>query len=135
MKTIKELNSEIHNLENQVSMLETKLKDSIYNAMIKVASEDKAQRKISDKLSIIKSSDLISSPWNPQYFNWEEAVECIYDYLENKKPSMWIDYLQGLLDKSKDKRIVNISKKSGSRVLNVPVQYKLIEEIIKEISK
>lgn len=139
MKTIAELNNELNKLQQQKIELETQLKDAIYAAMIKAANSDKAPKKLSNNFLVVQASDLFGNTWNPEFYNWEEAAECIYAYLENKDPNKWIDYLKDKMSESKDKHTIVIEKRSyGNRTYRVPVPYKLVEEIIyiiNEISK
>lgn len=136
MKTIAELKDEIERLKAQTDELQTKLRESIYNAMLKVSRESEtARKKVGDKMFTVKHSDMIGNVWNPEFYDWEQAAECVYKYLEHKDADKWIDILKEKLEESKDKTNVVFDMQLGVRRLRIPINYKFIELIIEEISK
>lgn len=136
MKSIKEIQQEIANLEKQRSELENKLSQAIMSALSSVAQE-RPMHRISKHCYIINYSDLIGNPWNFEFYDWEASVKVCLDYLKDKSPVSWVDLLtKKLQEKSSGpvefKRITSFC---GIRsTTTIPVSRVFLEKVIEELN-
>lgn len=135
MKSIKEIKQEIDALKKQQEELEERIKEIIYNAMIKIASSQ-VKNRISDHMSVISSKDFYGKPWTMSYHDYEESARAVYGYLQSIRPVKWLETLQERLDVTKRTRRnwveFNVGPSYSKR--NVKVSIEFIEAVIAEIN-
>ncbi len=94
---MKKYKDKVDLLKQQISQIETKLREQIYNAINETAQEQKIN-KISNSIFIVKFSDLSGKPWNAGFNNWQESAKILIKKLENKNALNLYDYIVSLYE-------------------------------------
>ena len=137
-KSIKQIEQELCNLEQEKKKLEDKLTDAISSAMLKVTQDNPMQR-ISKHCFVIHLSDMIGNPWNPEFYDWEKAIIIILKFLKPKPVREWACALNEKLEHTpKNKPVVFEYRRKSYGVMHsekIPVSRIFVEQIIEELNK
>lgn len=137
-KSIKQIEQELCNLEQEKEKLESKLVDAISSAMLKVAQKKTMQR-INKHCFVICFSDMIGNPWNLEFYDWEKSIMIILKFLNPKPAREWVCALNGKLeDTPKNQPVVFEYRRQSHGVMyseKIPVSRIFIEQIIEELNQ
>lgn len=138
-KSIKEIEKEIQALSEQKSVMELTLITAIHEAMVEVAKTKPIQR-LGNNFFIIRLSDLVGNPWNPEFYDWERSAQIIVKFLTNKPVEKWRELLENKLSERKNKLspVVFEFRRRGNFgttiTENIPVSAEFISKIIEKLS-
>ncbi len=96
-KSIKQIEQELLHLEQEKNKLEKILIDAISSAMLNVA-QNKPMQRISKHCFVIRLSDMVGNPWNPEFYDWEKSISIILKFLRPKPAKEWVCSLVAKLD-------------------------------------
>ena len=118
-------------------MLEAELVKAITEAINEVGKENPHNiRRVSKNIFIINSSELLGSPWNPSYYDWEASGKVVIEYLQGKDVKKWKSLLQNKLNNTQGK-IIEFEKKiyyNGYVYTNkTPIERIFIEKIVSKL--
>lgn len=137
-KSIKQIEQELCNLEQEKEKLECKLVEAISSAMLKVAQKKLMQR-ISKHCFVIHLSDMVGNPWNPDFYDWEKSISIILKFLKPKPIKEWVCSLASKLESTpKNQSVVFEYRKQCFGVMyseKIPVSRIFIEQIIQELNQ
>lgn len=137
-KSIKQIEQELVLLEQKKSEMENALVEAISSAMLKVA-KNKPMQRISKHCFVIRFSDMISNPWNPEFYDWEKSITIILKFLKSKPAREWVGALNAKLEStSENQPIVFEYRRQSFGVMyseKIPVSGIFIEQIINELNK
>lgn len=137
-KSIKQIEQEILLLEQKKNKMENVLADAISSAMLKVAQK-KPIKRISQHCFVTRFSDMIGSPWNPEFYDWEKSIAIILKFLKPKPAREWSSSLKVKLENTaKDQPVVFEYRKQSFGVMyseKIPISRIFIEQIIKELNQ
>lgn len=137
-KSIKQIEQELFNLEQEKNRLEKTLMDAIISAMFKVA-QNKPVARISKHCFVVHLSDMVGNPWNPEFYDWKKSTGIILKFLKPKPITEWVCALSAKLENTpKNQPVVFEYRKQSSGMIyseKVPVPRTFIEQIIKELNK
>ena len=94
---MKKYKDKVDLLKQQISQIETKLREQIYNAINETAQEQ-TLNKISNSFFVVKFSDLCGKPWSAGFNNWQESAKILTKKLENKNALNIYDYIVSLYE-------------------------------------
>jgi hypothetical protein len=94
---MKKYKNKVDLLKQQITKIETELREQIYNAINEIAQEQ-TLNKISNSIFIVKFSDLCGKPWSAGFNNWQESAKILTKKLENKNALDIYDYLLSLYE-------------------------------------
>lgn len=94
---MKKYKDKVDLLKQQITKIETQLREQIYNAINETAQEQ-TLNKISNSIFIVKFSDLCGKPWSAGFNSWEESAKILTKKLENKNALDIYDYLLSLYE-------------------------------------
>lgn len=138
-KTIKEIEKELQALVEQKAAMESMLVTAISEAMMEVAKLKPMQR-LGEHCFIIKFSDLVGNPWNPEFYDWEKSVQIVIKFLTNKPVERWAELLENKLSERKSRLspvVFEFRRRGnfGSIITeNIPVSAEFISKIIEKLS-
>ena len=137
-KSIKQIEQELFNLEQEKNKLEKILIDAISSAMLKVA-QNKPMQRISKHCFVICFSDMVENPWNPGLYDWEKSISIILKFLRPKPAKEWVCSLAAKLGGTpKNQPVVFEYRKKSFDVMyskKISVSRIFIEQIIKELNR
>lgn len=137
-KSIKQIEQELLNLEQEKNKLEKILVDAISSAMLKVA-QNKPMQRISKHCFVISLSDMVENPWNTEFYDWEKSIGIILKFLKPKLIQEWVCSLASKLESTpKNQPVVFEYRKQSYGVMyseKIPVSRIFIEQIIKELNQ
>lgn len=137
MTSIKDLNRQLNELVVKKMEIEQKLMLAVGRAIKEVAAENCNNiHKISKNCFTINVREIIGNPWNPCFYDWEQAVSLVIKFLESKPVECWKSELQRKLDESDGRQVtfVHIYRSNGVTYRNsYPVNPKFIMKIIERI--
>lgn len=137
-KSIKQIEQELLNLEQEKNKLEKILVDAISSAMLKVA-QNKPMQRISKHCFVISLSDMVGNSWNPEFYDWEKSIGIILKFLKPKPIQEWVCSLASKLESTpKNQPVVFEYRKQSYGVMyseKIPVSRIFIEQIIKELNQ
>lgn len=137
-KSIKQIEQEILLLEQKKNKMESVLVDVISSAILKVAQK-KPMHRISQHCFVIRLSDMIGNPWDPEFYDWEKSITIILKFLKPKPAREWSSALKVKLENTaKDQPVVFEYRKQSFGVMyseKIPVSRIFIEQIIKELNQ
>lgn len=137
-KSIKQIEQELLLLEQKKNEMENILVDAISSAMLKVAQKKPMQR-ISQHCFVIRLSDMIGNPWNPEFYDWEKSIVIILKFLKPKPAREWVGALKAKLEGTpKNQPVVFEYRRQSFGVMHsekIPVSRTFIEQIIKELNQ
>lgn len=110
METIKSLKGELDELERKKAEVEEKLKGIIKDIIENEAKNNNPHKlkKLGNKMFVMKFSDFIGKPWSQTFFDYEQAIKPLVDFLSKKPVSEWTTELQKLIDTS-SKGVIKIN--------------------------
>lgn len=136
-KSIKQIEQELHLLEQKKNEIENALVEVVSSAMLKIAQNKPIQR-INKHCLFIRFSDMIDNPWNPEFYDWEKSVDIVLKYLKPKPPIEWVCKLEEKLKSTpKNQPVVFKYCKKSYGILyseKIPVSRIFIEQILKELN-
>lgn len=136
-KSIKQIEQELHLLEQKKNEIENALVEVVSSAMLKIAQNKPIQR-INKHCLFIRFSDTIDNPWNPEFYDWEKSVDIVLKYLKSKPPIEWVCKLEEKLENtSRNQPVVFEYRKQNDGVIfseKIPVPRIFIEQILKELN-
>lgn len=94
---MKKYKDKVDILKQQISQIETELREQIYNAINETAQEQTIN-KISNTFFVVKFSDLCGKPWSAGFNNWQESAKILIKKLENKNVLNIYDYILSLYE-------------------------------------
>lgn len=94
---MKKYKDKVEILKQQISQIETELREQIYNAINETAQEQ-TLNKISNSIFVVRFSDLCGKPWNAGFNNWQESAKILIKQLEKKNPLNVYDYIVSLYE-------------------------------------
>ena len=137
--TIKNLNSELRELDKRRTEIEEKLKETIKEVIEETAKNNPHKpKKIGKNISIMKFSDFAGKPWSQTFFDYENAVKPLTEFLLKKPVSEWVSELQSLLDKSNGgvvNIVVNRYYDGSQHKDKIPMDADFISKIIESLSE
>lgn len=137
-KSIKQIEQELLNLEQEKNKLEETLIEAISSAMLKVASNKPMQR-IGKHCFVIRLSDMVGNPWNPEFYDWKKSITIILKFLKPKPAKEWVCALKAKLESTpKNQPVVFEYRKKSYNVMyseKTPVSRIFIEQIIEELNQ
>lgn len=137
-KSIKQIEKELTLLEQKKNEMENILVDAISSAMLKIA-QDKPMQRINKHCFVIRLSDMIGNPWNPEFYDWEKSITIILKFLKPKPAREWVCALNRKLESTpKNQPVVFEYRKQSYGVMyseKIPVSRIFIEQIIKELNQ
>lgn len=137
-KSIKQIEQELLNLEQEKNKLEKILVDAISSAMLKVA-QNKPMQRINKHCFVIRLLDMVGNPWNPEFYDWEKSISIILKFLQPKPAREWVGSLVTKIESTpKNQPVVFEYRKQSFGVMyseKIPVSRIFIEQIIKELNQ
>ncbi len=137
-KSIKQIEQELLHLEQEKNKLEKILIDAISSAMLNVA-QNKPMQRISKHCFVIRLSDIVGNPWNPEFYDWEKSIGIILKFLKPKPIQEWVCSLASKLESTpKNQPVVFEYRKQSDGVMfseKIPVSRIFIEQIIEELNQ
>lgn len=134
--SIKTLEKEISVLLDKKKQLEGKLSQAIFEAIKSVASENLIHR-LSDRVFIVKLSDIVGSPLQPEFYDWEKSAQIMIKFLRTKPVTEWTQALQRKLDESNLSSFVIFEYRhteAGKQIVDkVPVSKTFIRKVIERL--
>lgn len=94
---MKKYKDKVDLLKQQISKIETQLREQIYNAINETAQEQTIN-KISNSIFVVKFSDLSGKPWSAGFNNWQKSAEILIKKLDSKNALNIYDYLLSLYE-------------------------------------
>ena len=94
---MKKYKNKVDLLKQQITKIETELREQIYNAINETAQEQKIN-KISNSIFVVNFSDLCGKPWSASFNNWQESAKILIKQLEHKNALNIYDYLVSLYE-------------------------------------
>lgn len=135
-KSIQGITEELALLEKQKQELEATI-EMIVNEAIARAAKTKPMNRIGKHCFLVKFSEIVGHPWAPYYHDWEQSVEVVKRFLENKPRTEWKPALQKKLDETKPGKEVVFVFSSGRGWWrtreSIPVSPDFIREIINQL--
>lgn len=117
--------------------VEMKLMEAVGEAVKETTAENRHKiRKLAPNCFVISVKEIIGNPWNPHFYDWEQAVKIVMKFLESKSVENWKSELQHKLDEAKDKPVVFVHTYyvDGLRFSNsIPVDPEFIKKIIEKL--
>lgn len=122
----------LEELERQKQELESTLQSLVMGVIKEIASENPINR-LGSNCFIVRSSDMIGNPWNPEFYDWEAAGKILVNRLLKISPSKWKEHLSFLLEGDFDSGksvyvVVGVSPK-----YRVPLNRKFISKILDKL--
>ena len=101
---MKSYKDRVEHLKQEISAIEAELRESVYNTIREVASEQKLNR-ISSHIYIMKFSEISGKPWDSVFHDWNRSAEMLIKKLDSKHSLGLYDYIVSLYEKrTKDDR-------------------------------
>lgn len=136
---IEKLKQRLIDIVKERDDIEQQLQDAFIEAIKATAIENPLKdpnNKYSSHITIVKRSDLDGKPWSPSFFNWEQSVNTVLDFLKKKSAAYWKEMLEEKLKESKS-GVVEFKKVVKAWPYNytekTPVDAKFIEKIIEKL--
>lgn len=133
-KELQEIEQELLAINKEKRTIEQKLIAIIMVAISETIKECPI-KKLGSGCFIVRCSDLIGNPWNPEFYDWEYGAKILIEKLNNVSVDNWKRYLVDLLGgdlKSKDPvYFVKYIKGMGS--YKIPISRKFIIKIIERL--
>lgn len=138
METVKSLKGELEELDRKKNEVEERLKGIIKDIMEDEAKNNPHKpKKLGKSMFVMKFSDFIGKPWSHTFFDYEQAIEPLVDFLSKKPVSEWISELQKLIDTSSN-GVINIksTRYHNGRAYKdgFPIDTEFVSKIIDRLS-
>ena len=135
--SIKELEKQLHELTIKKIEVEMKMMEAVGDAVKETTAENRHKiRKLAPNCFVINVKEIVGNPWNPHFYDWEQAVKIVMKFLESKSVENWKSELQHKLDEAQDKPVVFVHTYyvGGQRFSNsIPVDPEFIKKIIEKL--
>lgn len=95
---IRELNA----LEDQYKRERVKITEAIQN-VVRSIGQNPAIKPIGVRCFTINSSELINSPWSPEFHDWERQAELLLNVLNKQPVKKWAEFVGELLSDKKQR--------------------------------
>lgn len=125
---MKKYKNKVDLLKQQITKIETQLREQIYNAINETAQEQ-TLNKISNLIFIVKFSDLCGKPWSAGFNNWQESAKILIKQLEHKNALNIYDYLLSLYENRNKNNNCRIKYRQYTK-LNAFTMYEDVTEVI-----
>lgn len=89
--------NELNRLEEQYKQERDRVIQTIEN-MIRSVGQNPAIKPISKNTFIINISEMMDTPWSPEFHDWEIQAERLLTLLKKKPVKQWIAFINELLD-------------------------------------
>ncbi len=99
---LSEIKRKSDELEAQIKQLQVELKNTIIAAINEAAEGNPYNiKKLGAHCFIIKSSQMIDSPWSPAFYDWEQTAKFVKETLENRDVTEWVSIMEKWLESAK----------------------------------
>lgn len=118
--------------------IEQQLRDTFIKDIKEVAIQNPFKNhKHSDHIVIVKRSELDGKLWSPSFYNWEESVETVLNFLKKKPLVEWKSALENKLAKDTKSGVVKFTTTVNTwpwpTKLTIPVDENFIKKIIENL--
>lgn len=135
--SIKELEKLLYELTAKKMEVEIKMMEAVGDAIKETAAENRHKiKKLAPNCFVISVKEVIGHPWNPHFYDWEQAANIVMKFLESKSIEKWKSELQHKLDEAKDGPVVFVHSRqvNGRRFSeSIPVDPEFIKKIIEKL--
>ena len=128
----------ISELSKEKEMMEGFLQEAMTKSILETANENPDKLKmIGNHMMVISSRKLLGNPWSPKFYDWEDSVKSIMNYLSGTPVINWKKKLMELLETNGD--VVELKKRGiiwpghTGIVEKIPIDKVLIEKIVDKI--
>lgn len=133
-KELQEIEQKLLVLNEEKRAIEQKLIAAIMAAISETIKECPV-KKLGSGSFIVRLSDLIGNPWNPEFYDWESGAKVLIEKLNNVPADSWkqymVDLLEGKPGSGEPVYFVKYIKNNGS--YKIPVSRKFIVKIIERL--
>lgn len=134
------MNKEIQEIERKLLALNEErrtIEQNLISAIMAAISEtikECSVKKLEHGCFIVRFSELIGNPWNPEYYDWESGAKILVEKLNNVPVDSWKQYLVDLLEGKPDSRNpVYFTKCIKNSSYKIPINRKFIVKIIEKL--
>lgn len=132
-KKLQEIEKKLLALNEEKRVIEQKLVAAIMAAVSETIKECQI-KKLESGGFIVRSSDLIDNPWNPEYHDWGSGAKILVEKLNDVPVDGWKQYLVDLLEgKPESKKPVYFTKRIKNSLYKIPVSRMFIVKIIDKL--
>lgn len=133
-KELREIEQKLLALNEEKRAIEQKLIAAIMVAISETIKECPV-KKLGSGCFIVRCSDLIGNPWNPEFYDWEYGAKVLIKKLNDVPVDSWKQYLVNLLEGKPGSKepvyFVKYIKNNGS--YKIPISRKFIVKIIERL--
>ena len=123
---LEEIHQRINELTKEMDMLEETLQEAMVSSIQEITKENYYDvKKIGKHMMSISVSQMVGRPWSPKFYDWEDSVKSILNYLSETPAINWKKKLTDLLETKSD--VVELKKKG------IIIDKVFIEKIIEKI--
>ena len=95
---MKSYKDKVAHLKQEISAIESSLRQNVYNVIWEVAAEQKLNR-LSKHCYTISFSDLSNKPWDSVFHDWQKSAEMLIKKLDSQQALNIYDYLVNMYEK------------------------------------
>lgn len=95
---MKSYKNKVARLKQEISEIESELRETVYAVINEVASEQKLNR-LSKHCFTISFSDLSNKPWDSVFHDWQRSAEMLIKKLDAQQALNIYDYLANMYEK------------------------------------
>ena len=101
---MKSYKDRVEHLKQEISAIESELRESIY-ATIRKAADEQVRNRLSTHIFTVKFSEISGKPWDSVFHDWHQSAEMLIKKLDSKRTLDLYDYITSLYEKrTKDDR-------------------------------
>lgn len=130
-KELQEIKQKLLALNEEKRAIEQKL-ITVIMAVISETIKECPIKKLGSGCFIVRCSDIIGNPWNPEFYDWEYGAKILIEKLNNVPVDSWEQYLVDLLKgKPRSKKSVYFMKYvKNNNSYKIPINREFIVRII-----
>lgn len=122
--------------KNKLRFLEKQLEEYSLHQIADVA-ESKIIPRVTNHIFVIKFSDMIGRPWNPEFYYWKMSAKIVIKFLQPHPVTEWKERLVDKINNSKQEHVVEFERVvscAGVRCKHkIPVDKDFIQKIIERL--
>ena len=133
-KELQEIKQKLLALNEEKRAIEQKL-ITVIMAVISETIKECPIKKSGSGCFIVRCSDIIGNPWNPEFYDWEYGAKILIEKLNNVPVDSWEQYLVDLLKgKPRSKEPVYFMKYvKNNNSYKIPINREFIVRIIERL--
>ena len=95
---MKSYKDKVAHLKQEISEIESNLRQHVYNVILEVATEQKLNR-ISKHCFVVSFSSLTNKPWDSVFHDWQKSAEMLIKKLDAQQALNIYDYIVNMYEK------------------------------------